>query len=209
MKDNIRTIVFAAILGFVCSLTLTGASLFTAPYRIANRKAEESRNFLSALEVPVPAKASAETLLELFEKNIRVKKMGSLALYEYVPATSASKNPVSIAVPFSGPGLWGPIKGVLALAPDMQTIRGIRFYEQEETPGLGGEIGSEGFQAQFVGKKIVSSSGVPGIKILKTDTSGDPNAVDAITGATMTCDRVQAMLTALATELQEKLKNDQ
>ena len=66
-----------------------------------------------------------------------------------------------MAVPFSGSGVWGPIEGVLALEPDMQTIRGVRFYKQEETPGLGGEIASDWFQAQFKGKTLVSAAGDP------------------------------------------------
>ena len=43
MKDNVRVILFAAILGLVCSVLLVGATLFTAPYRLANEKAEEIR----------------------------------------------------------------------------------------------------------------------------------------------------------------------
>ncbi len=97
------------------------------------------------------------------------------------------------AMRFAGPGLWGPVKGFLALEEDMKTIRGMTIYEQEETPGLGGEIVEPWFRDQFVGKSIVDAAGVPGIII---STSGEPaaNKVDGISGATMTCDKVQAML---------------
>ena len=204
MRDNVRITVFASVLGLVCSLLLVGANSFTAPYRQANEKAEEVRNFLSALDVPVDSEADSKTLLEVFNQNVRVRKLGKLTLYEYVPADSASERPVSVAVPFSGSGLWAPIEAVLALEPDLRTIRGIRFYKQEETPGLGGEISSDWFQEQFKGKEMVSSAGEPGFRILKPGSSHDKNSVDGITGATMTSDRVQTMLDGLAKALGEE-----
>ena len=104
----------------------------------------------------------------------------------------------AVAVPFAGPGLWGPVEGFLALESDMRTIRGITFHKQEETPGLGGEIASASFTRQFEGKSIVDESGRPGIRILRAGAappeSKGANEVDGITGATTTCEKVQAML---------------
>ena len=74
----------------------------------------------------------------------------------------------------------------------MKTIRGLTFHEQEETPGLGAEITSEAFRDQFKGKPLVNPEGKPGIRI-RVGASG-PNEVDGITGATMTCDKVEALL---------------
>ena len=93
---------------------------------------------------------------------------------------------MAVAVPFSGPGLWGGIEGVMALEPDLVTIRGVRFYKQEETPGLGGEIGSDTFQNQFAGKRMISPEGVAGFRIVKPGTGADVNSVDGISGATLT-----------------------
>lgn len=202
MRDNARTILFAAVLGIICSIMLAGANLFTAPYRLANEKAEEVRNFLAALEVPVSAEADSKTLLEIFNRDIKVLELGKLTLYEYRP--EKSEKPIALAVPFSGSGLWGPVKGVLALEPDLLTIRGVRFYQQEETPGLGGEIGSDWFQEQFKGKEIVSGDGKPGFRVLKSGGTADRNSVDGITGATMTSDRVQTMMNNLARALWEE-----
>ncbi len=207
MRDNTRTVIFAVALGLVCSIMLAGANLITAPYRAANKKAEELRNFLSALEVPVDEDASSKELLEIFEKNVRVREEGGLRLYEYVPGSMDSDSPVAVAVLFSGPGLWGPVKGVLALKPGLRVIRGIRFYEHEETPGLGGEISADWFVAQFVDKEVVSSSGEPGFRVVKPGEPVDINSVDGITGATMTSERVQDMLDALATKLGETRNN--
>ena len=204
LKDSVNTIVFSSVLGIMCALLLTGASLYTSPYRLSNEKAEELRNFLEALEVPVPEDADSKQLIEIFDKNINKKVQGECDIYEYLPENSESTTPVAIAVPFSGPGLWGGIEGVIAFEPDFTTIRGIRFYKQEETPGLGGEIGSKWFQEQFIGKQIVSSKGDPGFRILKAGQEADINTVDGISGATMTSDRVQDILAKLAKELRRQ-----
>jgi Na+-transporting NADH:ubiquinone oxidoreductase subunit C len=198
---------FAGILGIVCSLVLVGANQFTAPYREANQKAEEIRNFLSALDSSIDVNVDSQTLIKIFDRDVKKITLGGLTLYEYFPKGSKTQNPASVAVPFAGAGLWGPIKGVLALEPDLETIKGIRFYEQEETPGLGGEIGSSWFQKEFVGKKIISKSGEPGFKVLKRGQTGGINSVDGITGATMTSDRVQTMLDKLSRELNKERDN--
>ena len=206
VKDNARTIVFAVVLGIVCSATLAVASVFTAPFRKSNEEAEKVKNFLSVLDVPVNKKADSKTLLDTFKKNVRVLKSGDLTLYENVPENSAAK-PSVIAIPFAGAGLWAPIEGVISFKPDLLTISGISFYKQDETPGLGGEIGSNWFQEQFKGKKIVSESGKPGFRIIKPGGKTDINSVDGISGATMTSDRVQKILDDLAKTVWEERKN--
>jgi Na+-transporting NADH:ubiquinone oxidoreductase subunit C len=207
MKDSVRVILFAAILGLICSVLLVGATLFTAPYRMANEKAEEVRNFLSALEVPIDAESDAEALLAVFNRDVKERELGELILYEYRPQSALAGAPSAIAVPFDGMGLWGPVRGVLALEADLLTIRAIRFYQQEETPGLGGEIGAQWFQNQFRGKKIISSSGAAGFQILKPGSEKDENSVDGISGATMTSDRVKTMLDNLAKQIYKEHKN--
>ena len=203
VRNNVRVIVFAVVLAVVCSLLLAGTNVFTGPYRRANEEAEELRNYLSALEVPVDVDADSKTLLDIFNREVQIKEIGGLTLYEYRPSDLKPEKPIAIAVPFSGAGLWGPIKGVLALAPDLRTIRGIRFYQQEETPGLGGEIGASWFQEQFEGKEIVSSDGVAGFNILRPGGSPGRNEVDGISGATMTSERIELILDRLAVQVGE------
>jgi Na+-transporting NADH:ubiquinone oxidoreductase subunit C len=191
LKGNIYTLVFAAWLGTVCALLLTVAATFTAPYQATNREAEEILNILTALKVPLDLGVSPEQLVEIFSENVNKEVQGERTLYVYSP--DAQGEPEAIAVGFAGPGLWAPIKGILALESDRVTIRGITFYEQEETPGLGGEIVSSGFRDQFAGKSIIDESGKAGI-VIKSNGGELVNGVDAITGATMTCDKVQSML---------------
>ncbi len=204
MKNSTYTVVFAAVFGLACALTLTLAGRLAAPYRLANEKAEEMRNYLSALGVPFEEDAAAKTLIAIFERTVRVVTNDTLVVYERVPEGQPDADPIAVAVPIQGMGLWGPIYGVLALEPDLVTIRGIRFYRQEETPGLGGEIGTQAFVDRFVGKKIIDAAGSPGFRLVRPGVTADENSVDAITGATMTCDRLQVILRTAAKQIAEE-----
>lgn len=201
MNNAMKTLLFAASLGIVCSALLVAAGLFTGPYQRANEKAEQIRNYMEALQVPVAENAGPEELIAAFEKNVTRVQRGDVETFEYRPDKSGQ--PRAVAVAFSGPGVWGSIEGVLAMEPDMTTIRGIRFFKQEETPGLGAEIASDAFLSLFKGRKIVSRDGQPGFRIRKPGSIDDQNTVDAITGATMTSDRVEIMLDDLAKKLRE------
>lgn len=199
-KGSLYTTVFSGILGAVCALLLTGAGRMLAPYREANIEAERARNILEVLGVPHDPGLPAQALIELSNATVVEETRGDLTLYKYVAAENGARVE-AVAVSFSGSGLWGPIKGFLALEPDLKTIRGVTFHEQEETPGLGGEITAAWFRAQFVGKSIFSISGQPGIRIVRGGGADAQNEVDAITGATMTCRKVEAMINATIMKL--------
>lgn len=201
MKGNVYTLVYAAVLGTACSMVLTFAASFTAPYKKANAEAEEVKNILLALNVSIPEKVSSGELVEIYKKNVREQQRGGITTYVYTPAGGGEG---AIAIRFAGPGLWGPIKGFLALDPTLTEIKGITFYEQEETPGLGGEIVKPSFRDKFVGLSIRDEAGNPGI-IIKSGSEEAPNKVDGISGATMTCDKVQQMLNeAIKSIIKEK-----
>jgi Na+-transporting NADH:ubiquinone oxidoreductase subunit C len=192
VKGSLYALLYAAVLGTVCALLLTAIANVTAPYRQANEEAEKNLNILIVLDVNLPPETSAKQLGDVFKNNIREEQQNGVEAYvRFQPGDPSQIQ--AIALRFSGMGLWGTIKGFLALEPDMKTIRGITFYEQVETPTLGGEIAAKWFRDQFVGKSIVDKDGNPGVIISRT---GDPapNKVDGISGATMTCDKVQKML---------------
>lgn len=202
-KSSSYTLCYASVLGSVCALLLTAAASFTAPYRLANADAEMKRNILDVLGILYSPDASSGQLLEVFESKVK-QDIGKLTVYRYIPPEGLGEVE-SVAVAFDGPGLWGPIKGFLALGPDAETIKGLTFYEQEETPGLGGEISSLWFREQFEGKKIVDDAGNVGI-IIKSGGPSAINKVDAITGATMTCDKVEAILNETARKIVKEFK---
>jgi len=178
---------------------LTAAAKFTEPYRESNSKAEKMRNILEVLSVPFDENSAPQKLEKVFEKNVKHKEDGPLERYGYLQpgATNVFK---TLAFPFEGPGLWGPIKGFLSLKNDLKTIQSISFYEHEETPGLGGEITADWFRNQFNGKSIIGPDGQPGIKIVQNGASKD-NEVDAISGATLTSQKVEKMLNTVIKQI--------
>jgi len=206
VKGNFYTLAYACILSAVCAVLLTAAAEFTAPYKAANAEAERKRNILDVLGVLYPAGISPAQLVKLFEENVREEQLNGLTLYRYNPANESGGAAI-VAVEFEGPGLWGPIKGFLALSSDMRTIRAVTFYEQEETPGLGAEITSDWFCKQFEGKKIVGRDGKAGI-FIRRGRANAINEVEAITGATMTCEKVEAMLNTIINRIVEESKKD-
>ena len=56
---------------------------------------------------------------------------------------------VSYVIPVWGTGLWGPVWGYIALGDNWDTVDGAVFDHKSETPGLGAEIATPAFQAQF------------------------------------------------------------
>jgi Na+-transporting NADH:ubiquinone oxidoreductase subunit C len=90
--------------------------------------------------------------------------------------------------PVQGKGLWGPIWGYVALGDDMNTITGVFFDHQGETPGLGAEINTRWFQKPFINNKMFDAKGnFIAVKIQKTTEPKIPeHYVDAISGGTIT-----------------------
>jgi len=106
---------------------------------------------------------------------------------------NASGEYESLVIPVNGYGLWGIMYGYLALESDANTVRGIGFYEHQETPGLGGEISNPRWQAQWPGKQVYDDSGDVAFSVVKGGGAGT-NQVDALSGATLTSRGVENMI---------------
>ncbi len=104
----------------------------------------------------------------------------------------------TIILPIHGKGLWSTMYAFLALAADTNTVKGLSFYDQLETPGLGGEIDNPLWKAKWVGKKVFKEDWTPAITLPKgiVDPS-KPNAiheVDGLAGATLTTRGVENLV---------------
>jgi len=102
-------------------------------------------------------------------------------------------------IEMQGRGLWGPISGYLAIAPDGETVSGATFFAPQETPGLGYQITSAEFGARWYGKKVYANGVPTRIRVVKGDPErvcGDQayQCVDGISGATLTSRGVDAMV---------------
>jgi len=110
---------------------------------------------------------------------------------------------VAYAVPMEGQGFWAPIKGIIGVKADRQTITGVAFYEQNETPGLGAQITTVEFTSQFPGK--VLASGDKPIRLRSPGSALGPSDVHAVTGATQTSTRLEKILNEALTQWRAKL----
>jgi Na+-transporting NADH:ubiquinone oxidoreductase subunit C len=103
-----------------------------------------------------------------------------------------------IVLPVRGYGLWGTLYGYLALDGDLETVRGLTFYDQKETPGLGGEVTNPLWKAQWHGVDAFDANGEPAVRLVKSRSEeGTPAAtheVDALSGATLTTRGVQNLI---------------
>lgn len=106
--------------------------------------------------------------------------------------------PQKIVLPVRGYGLWSTLYGFLVLEGDANTVVGLAYYDQKETPGLGGEVDNPKWKAIWSGKKIYDDSGKVAIDVLKGSVEqGHPHAlyqVDGLSGATLTSNGVEHML---------------
>lgn len=121
-----------------------------------------------------------DDVIAVFTRQVKAVEHGDMALFE---ARDGAGAVVAYMVDIEGKGRYGAIRGILAFAPDRQHIHGLRIYEQNETPGLGGRIGTMEWLSQFDQLPMVVD-GQPGIRISSSERG--PNVVDAITGASMT-----------------------
>ncbi|RNF50910.1 Na(+)-translocating NADH-quinone reductase subunit C [Marinomonas hwangdonensis] len=95
-----------------------------------------------------------------------------------------------IILPVHGYGLWSTMYGFMALQGDFNTVLGFGFYDQAETPGLGGEVDNPNWKASWEGKKVYNSDGEAVLQLAKGSVdSSDPQAdyrIDGLSGATLT-----------------------
>jgi len=154
-------------MGIASGSILLGINVYTTPLIAKNEEIKLKSSVLDAFEIGY----EKPDIIKTFDSDIAViKKEGY---------TSYRAHDGAVAFEFSGPGLWGPISGIVSLEADLKTIRNIKVTHQEETPGLGGRIAERGWLAQFKKKAIL-----PRLVFMPEGKASGENEVDAITGAT-------------------------
>jgi Na+-transporting NADH:ubiquinone oxidoreductase subunit C len=204
MSDAMKSLLFAAVLGVVCSLLLTVASTGLKAFQQENALVDRQKNVLKAVGALDPQRRySGDEIKALYDRSIKAVKVDASGQVVADNARGEGVHPLFLfsddgqvtayIVPVDSRGLWGRIYGYLAIETDGQTVAGFSVYQHAETPGLGGEIEKPWFQQNFVGKKIVDESGaLTSVGIAKGKVAEvvppDQRAhyVDGISGATMT-----------------------
>jgi len=104
----------------------------------------------------------------------------------------------TLILPVRGYGLWSTLYGFMALKGDLNTVVGMGFYQQAETPGLGGEVDNPKWKALWPGKTLFDEEGKLAVDIVKGNV--DPQSpkaihqVDGLAGATLTSNGVENLL---------------
>ncbi|MBS3991486.1 MAG: FMN-binding protein [Erysipelothrix sp.] len=178
-KRYLQMLQFVLVMGLVTSLVFVGMELWTAPLIAANSANELRSSILSSNDIAF----NTGNINAVYTENVEEITVDGLMFY-------VVKSTGNISFEFEGGGVWGPIEGVITLAPDKETIVDIRVLEQQETPGLGGIVATRNYLSTFKGIRFL-----PTIEINKPDSdTNKANEVDSITGATRTSKAFEGIL---------------
>lgn len=215
--SNKYIFIYATILVVVVAVVLSVAAMLLKPRQQANAEKEKMQSLLSAIGVRATLDETPELYGKYFLHEMAINLKGDEVETEVAPFDIDIKKQLALAekggdatlpifvfekdgrkgyvVPLYGAGLWGDIWGYVALNETFDTVLGVTFGHESETPGLGAEITTEKFRNQFVGKKILDGHGVfTSVKVVKHADEDSDNQVDALSGATITSTAVSTML---------------
>ena len=172
----------------VFSTVIIGFSEVTRARVEANETLAFERAVVSVLPGLGGAELSAAEIHRQFTEDVNEPDASSGGAY----TLRQNGQIVAYALPISGQGFWAPIDGVVGIEADKQTVTGIAFYRQNETPGLGAEITKPAFRNQFQGKRL--AAGERPINMRRPGAELGPSDVHAVTGATQTSTRLERII---------------
>ena len=182
--DKVKMIGFVLIFGIFWSSALVAVDKWTGP-RIEKYLLEKKRKkVLEALVIPY----DVNNIEQVFTTNVTAEEIDGETIYKAEDG--------SVAFEFTGAGSQGAISGVIALSSGNEAIKGLAIIQQSETPGLGSRVLAADNLANFRGKKVV-----PELMVVAAGTASKDNEVDAITGATLTCNAIEKIITITSSKL--------
>ncbi|MBO7301598.1 MAG: NADH:ubiquinone reductase (Na(+)-transporting) subunit C [Bacteroidaceae bacterium] len=204
-NSDVYAIIYSAVVVVIVAFLLAGVSSLLSPKQIDNIRLDKKKQILASLNIKNQADA-AKVYDEVIKADPVVNAQGAVVTenggFEVAnDAVNDDNLPLYIAevdgakkyiIPMTGNGLWGGIWGYLALNDDCNTIYGVYFSHAGETPGLGAEIASDKFQSRFPGR-VVYRDGQVVLSVVKK-VADESVEVNAVSGATITCNGVDDML---------------
>jgi Na(+)-translocating NADH:ubiquinone oxidoreductase C subunit len=188
-------VVLLIIVGGISAGILGVFTIYTAPIVARNKEIKFKTTVLGAFGIP----CTLENLDAVFEKGVSIKKEDDWVYYECYSGEGEKLTAIAFVV--GGPGFWAPISAIIALEPDLETIKDFKILTHTETPGLGARIVEPEFLAQFRGKKIK-----PRLVVVPYRKAVGENEVDAITGATETSKALEDIINENAKIFLESFK---
>jgi Na+-transporting NADH:ubiquinone oxidoreductase subunit C len=219
-NSNAYTFIFAIVLVTLVAGLLAFTSMSLKEKQENNVRNEKMQSILSSIGIDVPRDEASASFEKYITQQLALKEDGTVdsnvdaftinLKNEIKKAPDTQRYPIYLAekdgktiyiVPLQGMGLWDSIWGYLALDSDENTILGAVFDHKGETPGLGAEIRESWFEEQFIGETILkeagdfSASNFVSVKTVKGGAlADDPHGVDAISGGTVTSDKLSKMI---------------
>ena len=200
-NSNAYIILYSTVMVVIVATLLALAALGLQKRQYENELNEKKQAILASLSASDQRYDEFIDAYVVDKNGARIDGEDVFALLNDLPgAYAAGKFPVfeardgRVGVPVTGMGLWGPIWGYVALEKDMNTVAGVIMAHKGETPGLGAEISTAKYQANFVGKTIFEGDKFVSVTLRKGGAKDPAHEVDAISGGTKTSDGVTAML---------------
>lgn len=212
-NSNTYTLIYAAVMVIVVAFLLAFVNSVLRDRQNENIKMDTKKQILASLHVDNVTDVNAE-----FARYVKADRLmnpdGTLGetVNDSEFATSYEKEvkdngrlhifvcevegETKYVIPVYGTGLWGAIWGYVALNADKNSVFGVYFSHASETPGLGAEIASKPFFAEFPGKTVLDAAGsAVALGVMKNGKVEDPSSqVDGISGGTITSNGVDQML---------------
>lgn len=145
-----------------------------------------------------PKAALSQDMGRSLDPGSDLARLRRLEKYSLVYLVKKGDKVEQYILPVRGKGLWSTMFAYVAVDADLDTIRGVAFYEHGETPGLGGEVENSRWQGLWQGRKIYTDAGDVGLRVVKGRAAENgENAmyeIDGLSGATLTTKGVDQML---------------
>jgi Na+-transporting NADH:ubiquinone oxidoreductase subunit C len=213
-RDSIsNTLIVAIGLSLVCSVIVSSAAIVLKPVQERNEELFRQQIILDVAGLMEPG-ASVDELFQSIDARtvdletgeytedgdpellvtipgeLDIAGIGLRPRYVTVYLVKDGARVDQVILPVYGKGLWSTMLGYLAVAPDGNTIKGLRFYSHAETPGLGDQIDKEQWRAQWPGKLVYADGDEPVIRVTKgvvpAGAADAQHMVDGLAGATLT-----------------------
>lgn len=188
---RIYPLLFMLGITVLCIAVTSGLYLFTQERVEANENLFLKKTVLEAAGVAYP-----DDFIEInriFDEIVR--ETGD------VFTVNKSQGETAFVVPFTGPGLWGPISLMVGFAGELNALTGIGIISQNETPGLGARIEEPWYKQQFIGKWGPFT-------MVEEGTADESDEIDSLTGATRTSRSVQAIMNRAVSEGPQIIKGE-
>lgn len=202
-NSNAYIVFYSTVMVIIVAVLLAFTSLSLKERQEANELNEKKDAIVASMGL---AKGTYDSVIDAYVVNKEGEVINTTAtplkkLFDLPASFAAGEYPVfenkttgEVVLPLTGKGLWDDIWGYIALGADMNTIKGAIFDHAGETPGLGAEIATPKYQAQFQGQTIYEGEQLVGINVVKGGAQGAAHSVDAVTGGTKTSDGLENMI---------------